>query len=192
MDLKTAQAREIEADIARLETGIRQLKVQYDMFFAGSLKLPPREAHASLAKLVKKHMNTSMTQYAQRFHFNALVSRYNSLSELWGKTVRTMEEGDRGAPVNLRRAEREQLVAQCRVRDPRRDDDAMRELYKCFVEARRKSGTEQKSPTYDKFVRGVAGHADRLRKNSGCGEIELRLVVRDDKVQLKAKPHEPS
>jgi hypothetical protein len=147
LDLKTAQAREIEADIARLDTGIRQLKIQYDMFFAGSLKLPPREAHASLAKLVNKHMNTSMTQYAQRFHFNALVSRYNSLSELWGKTVRSLEEGHRPAPVNLRKSDREQLVAQCRVRDPRRDDEAMRELYKCFVDARRKIGTTQKSPT---------------------------------------------
>lgn len=191
MDLKTAQSREIEADIARLETGLRQLKVQYDMFFNGALKLPPREEHAALARLVRKHMNTSMAQYAQRFHFNALVSRYNSLSEHWGKTVRTLEEGDRRAPTPTRRSEREQLVAQCRVRDPRGDDEAMRELYKCFVEARRKAGVP-KSPTYDKFVRGVAGHADQLRKNSGCGEIELRLVVRDDKVQLKAKPHEPS
>jgi hypothetical protein len=190
LDVQTPQSRELAADIARLETGIRQLKVQYDMFFAGSLKRPPNDAHAALEKLIKKHLNSSIPQYAQRFHFHALVSRFNSLSELWSRTVRTMEEGTRAMPGarGRRDAEPERMLAQCRIHDPRKDDEAMRELFKVFVEARRKTGEHEKPISYDKFVRGVAGHAHRLQKTAGCDEIELRLVVRDDKVQLKARP----
>jgi hypothetical protein len=187
---QSPQSRQLEADIARLESGIRQLKVQYDMFFAGSLKLPPRELHAELDKLIRKHSNSSIQQYAQRFHFQAMVSRFNSLSELWARTVRTMEEGSRAVPATrgLGSDRAERLVARCRVRDPRGDDEAMRELFKRFVEARDRTGGGKKAISYDKFVRGVAGHAQRLQKSSGCGEIELRLVVEDDKVQLKARP----
>jgi hypothetical protein len=42
--------------------------------------------------------------------------------------------------------------------------------------------------SYQKFVRGISSQTERLRKESGCAEIELRVVVRDDKVQVKASP----
>jgi len=190
VDVHTPESKALAADIARLETGIRQLKVQYDMFFNGALKLPPRELHADLEKIIKRHLSASIPRYAQRFHFQAMVSRFNSLSELWGRNVRDQEEGTRALPVRHRPARRdpETLVARCRVRDPGQADEPMRELYRCFVEARRRTDGGKKVPSFDKFVRGVAGHAERLRKSAGCAEIELRLVVENDKVQLKARP----
>jgi hypothetical protein len=190
VDVQSPQSKALAADIARLESGIRQLKVQYDMFFNGALKLPPRELHAEVEKTVKRYLNASIPSYAQRFHFQALVSRFNSLSELWARNLRSQEEGYRPAPAR-RRSEpgeaAEDLIARCRVRDPQGDDGAMRELYDRFLAARQERGAK-KGPSFDKFVRGVAGHAERLRNSAGCDEIELRIVVEDDKVQLKARP----
>jgi hypothetical protein len=37
-------------------------------------------------------------------------------------------------------------------------------------------------------MRGVESQVQRLRRQAGCDQIELRLVVKDDKVQLKARP----
>jgi hypothetical protein len=44
----------IDAELERLQVGLRQLKVQYDMFFAGSLPRPPVELRSELDKIVKR------------------------------------------------------------------------------------------------------------------------------------------
>ena len=64
----------------------------------------------------------------------------------------------------------------------------MRELYRRFVEARRETGEERAAPAFESFVRGIQHQASRLRNERGCAEIELRVVVRDRRVQLKARP----
>jgi len=189
--LEYAQAAppEIEEDIARLEVGLKQLKVQYDMFFAGSLPRQPLELRRQLERIIRRHSNSPIPKYHHRFHFMALVSRFNSLSELWGKTVRTLEEGDRRTHAGPDHAgQREQLVARCRVGDPLADEKSMRGLYDRFVESRRENGQEKRPPSFQKFLRGLASQTQRLQKETGCAEIELRLVVRDRKVQLKARP----
>jgi hypothetical protein len=57
------------------------------------------------------------------------------------------------------------------------------------MEARRASnGSNGNNLSFQKFVRGISSQTQRLRKESGCAEIELRVVVKDDQVQVKARP----
>lgn len=182
--------KDIEVELKKLEAGIRQLKIQYDMFFAGSLKREPVELRAEIDRTIKRHANDPNQKYAQRFLLNSLVSRFNSLAELWAKTVRSREEGDRPAAalVDLE-TPKEQLVARCRVQgEPGGDDPGLRRLYNRFLETRRRLGGGKREIPYEKFLRGVAGETARLRNQSGCAEIELRVVVHDHKVLLKARP----
>ena len=60
--VQTAQtsAAGIEADIARLESGIKQLKVHYDMFFAGALSLEQLHLRSYVEKLIRLHTHTGM------------------------------------------------------------------------------------------------------------------------------------
>lgn len=179
----------VEADIARLESGIKQLKVHYDMFFAGALSHEPLQLRSEVERLIRQHAHSTMRNYAHRFHFNALVSRFNSLSELWAKTIRSMEEGDRRQPALADRGQpREQLIARARVVGGELDAAALRRLYDRFVEARQTNGETNRQVSYAKFVRGISAQTERLRKESGCAEIELRVVLRDQKVQVKARP----
>jgi len=182
-------APDVDADLDRLESGLRQLKIQYDMFFAGSLPKQPYELRAQLERLIKRYSNAPIRKYATRFHFNALVSRYNSLSELWSKTLRTMEEGDRPAPALLDRARNgERTLAVCRVTDPRSEHETLRQLHARYLEARKKSGERGGRLTFEAFVQGISSQAEQLRKKAGCEKVELRLVVADRKVHLKARP----
>ena len=187
METKTVSSAEIEADIRKLETGIRQLKIQYDMFFNGALKVQPLELRHQLERIIKRYRNASMSKYATRFHFNTLVSRFNSLSELWGKTLRTIEEGGHRGPGGADQLRlRERLLARCRIDDPTLNDAAMRVLYQRFQEARQLEG--KKAPSYETFLGGEAGQIQALQKSARCDEIELRLVLSNDKVQLRARP----
>ena len=86
---------QIEDDIAKLVVGLKQLKVQYDMFFNGALPRQPLEMRSNINRIIRRYENAHIQQYHHRFHFNTLVGRYNSLSELWSKTLRNREQGDR-------------------------------------------------------------------------------------------------
>lgn len=182
-------AGDIEADLRRIEVGIRQLKVQYDMFFAGALKREPFELRAQIDKTIKRHANSPIQKYAQRFHLNTLIARFNSLSELWGKTMRSREEGDRPAPaLAALEGPREQLVARCRFQDARANQAELQRLYTRFVETRRRLDAGKRVVSFEKFAAGVSNQSQRLRKQSGCAEIEVRVVVHDHKVLVKARP----
>lgn len=183
-----AQNQEIEDDLARLEAAIRQLKVQYDMFFAGSLSRQPLELRSEIERVIRRYSRSPIRKYSDRFHFNALVSRFNSYSELWAKTLRALEEGDRSAPAHHDHPPSEAVLASCLVSDPERDRDGLRALHAKFVEARGLSGDNGGTVSFEAFVRGVASQTSRLRERAGCEKVELRVVVSDQKVQLKARP----
>jgi hypothetical protein len=179
----------IENDIHRLELGLRQLKIQYDMFFAGSLPRQPFELRGEVERLIKRNSNATIRKYAHRFHFNSLVSRFNALSELWGKTIRAMEEGDR--PVHGVTAPSEEpdgMLVTFRIQNPLEEERALRKLHERFLEERRRAQMTNGRLTFESFLRGITAQGRKLQERSGCEEIELRLVVVEDSVQVKARP----
>lgn len=179
----------LEADLQRLDAGLRQLKVQYDMFFIGALNREPIETRAEIDRIVKRYANAPIQKYAQRFLLSTLVSRYNSLAELWGKTLRAREVGQRPIAVAADAAKPvEELVASERFAGTTVDGTQLRRIYDRFVAARLESGENRAAPPFERFVSGIEAQTSRLRESSGCGEIELRVVVSDRKVMLKAKP----
>ena len=180
----------IETDIERLEVGIRQLKIQYDMFFAGAIPRQPVELRTELERLIKRYSNAPIRKYAHRFHLNSLASRFNSLSELWAKTLRGLEEGERSAQASPERPQlpEEHVLARCRFQDPVTEQETLKLLHARYLEARRKAEGHAGKISFESFLRGVASQADRLRQSSGCSNVELRLVLHEGKVLLKARP----
>jgi hypothetical protein len=178
----------IDADLDKLQIGLRQLKIQYDMFFAGAVPRQPVELRTEMERAIKRLSSASIRKYAQRFQLNTLVSRYNSLSELWTKTLRTTEEGDRPSPGAGDRAGAERLLSTCKVQDPLREQESLKLLHARFVEAQRRAGESEDRVSFGAFVKGIASQTRRLRDKTGCEEIELRIVVQDRKVHLKARP----
>jgi hypothetical protein len=180
---------ETELDIDRLDVGLRQLKIQYDMFFAGAVPKQPHELRADVEKIIKRYAQSPIRKYAVRFRFNSLVGRYNSLSELWSKTLRNLEEGNRTVPALADRgANGESVVAACTIHDPANDRVPLQLLHAKYVEARKKVGEIDGKISFDAFVSGISAQARRLREKNGCDSVELRIVVADRKVQLKARP----
>jgi hypothetical protein len=61
-------------------------------------------------------------------------------------------------------------------------------LYRRFVETRQRLAAGKRVVSFEKFAQGVSNQSARLQKQSGCAEIELRVVVHDQKVLVKARP----
>ena len=186
--MQDPQAAAIDADLERLQTGLRQLKVQYDMFFAGALPRQPLELRSELERLIKRLSSGTIRKYSQRFHLTSLVGRYNAMAELWAKTLRSLEQGERPAPASAALAAGEKLVSTCRVQDPTQEQASLKLLHTRFLEARRKAGCDEDKVSFPAFLKGIASQTRRLKDKTGCEEVELRIVVQDRKVQLKARP----
>ena len=179
----------IEADLGRLEASLRQLKLQYDMFFAGAVPRQPYELRAQLEQLIKRYSHAPIRKYAHRFQFNSLVSRYNSLSEFWSKSLRSLEEGDRPAPALLDRGSSgERTLATCRVHDPLKERRSLKLLHERFLEVHRKTVGQERRISFDSFLQAIALQVQQLQQLSSCTDVELRLVVENRNVHLKARP----
>jgi len=182
---------ETERDLQRLESELKRLEAEYNMFFAGRLPKPPWETRARVDALVKQYDRAPIRNTGERFRFESLQSRYASLVELWDRGLRSREEG-RGGPFGQARSEprAEQKPAEPRVlrvssfKDPMQEMDKLHTLYDSLVEARREVG-EDPVP-FHKFAELVNGQVKKLT-SSGGGEVAFRVAVKDGKVNFTAR-----
>jgi len=182
---------ETERDLQRLESELKRLEAEYNMFFAGRLPKPPWETRARVDALVKQYDRAPIRNTGERFRFESLQSRYASLVELWDRGLRSREEG-RGGPFAQARSEprAEQKPAEPRVlhvssfKDPMQEMDKLHTLYESLVEARREVG-EDPVP-FHRFAELVKGQVKKLT-SSGGGEVAFRVAVKDGKVNFTAR-----
>ena len=93
----------LEDDLGRIEASIRQLQIEWDKFFGGVESKPPTDLKARLEALLRRHANAEIRNNAERFRYQNLTARYNTMNELWTKKLRAMEEG---RPMGLHGAKR--------------------------------------------------------------------------------------
>jgi hypothetical protein len=91
-ETKKEEAAEIDRQILRLEDDIRRLKIEFDIYFNGAAKRPPLEMRARLEANLKRLSDDRNLTYAQRYHFNSLISRFNSYRELWRRNLKKKGE----------------------------------------------------------------------------------------------------
>jgi len=67
----------IDEDLSALERDIRQLKIEYDMYFGGGRKRPPTEIEWRIELIVKRYGERGGDmKFGQRFRFGNLAQTY--------------------------------------------------------------------------------------------------------------------
>jgi hypothetical protein len=178
----------MERGLAELETELRRLEAEYNMFFAGRAPKPPWETRNRVEALVKKFDRSYIQNTGDRFRFNTLQSRYAAFVELWDRGMRAREEGrsgpfpqTRSAPPKKEPVDRVLHVAA--FKDPAREMDKLTVLYESLSEARREVG-EQPVP-FQRFADLVTGQVQKLSAQGA--EVAFRVAVKDGKVTLTAR-----
>lgn len=82
------ESAKIDQQLVKIEDDIRKLKIDFDIYFAGSTKRPPLEARARLESQIKRISDNRSMSYSQRYQLNTLVSRFTSYRELWRRTLK--------------------------------------------------------------------------------------------------------
>ena len=180
----------IDRDLTRLETDLKQLEAEYNMFFSGRLPKPPWETRARVEALVKQLDRGHIPNTGDRFRFSTLQSRYAAFIDLWDRGLRAREEGRPGPFAQHRpsgeapRRPENRIMHVSSFRDPVREIDKLTELYESLAEARREVGED--APPFHKFADLVKNQVKKLR-DSGSAEVAFRVAVKDGKVSFTAR-----
>lgn len=202
----------IEEELNQLERDIRQLGIEYEMYFSGGRPRPPADTQWRVETAIKKYAGSAKLSFAQRFRYDQLVSKFSKHNEVWRRKMKDKEEGrvahHYGAAAKKLEAERAARVAaqpaaaspagakapaekprgayQMACSDPEREAGKVQELYNALVTAKQQAG-EQAGVSYEQFQKFVKQKTSQLKSQLGCQEVEYVVAMEDGQVKLKAK-----
>ncbi|HEX2757586.1 MAG TPA: MXAN_5187 C-terminal domain-containing protein [Thermoanaerobaculia bacterium] len=180
----------IARDLDLLDKSIASLKLDYERFFSGDLKVPPLPARKSVEQVLRRVGNVSLDKAEERFRLQALQSRFTALSELWEKRLLAKEEGrGRGRPpIRVRSGERPAPTpsgdagAAASVKGSGRGD--LRSLFDRYCAARAALGEDASRLRYDRFEELVKKQVAEIRRATGATRLAFDVQTRDGKVRL--------
>jgi hypothetical protein len=182
---------DLDRELRVLESELRQLEIEYNMYFAGRLPRPPSDTRTRVTGLVRRIDRLHISNYADRFRFSTLQSRFQTFIDLWDRGLRAREEGrpgpfsQRPAPAAQKeKAIEDRILHVAAFNDPLREMDKLHELYNRLAEARREVGED--AVPFHKFADLVKDQVRRL-KQRGSPEVAFRVAVKDGKVSFTAR-----
>lgn len=199
----------VDEELSLLENSIRQLKIEYDVYFGGGSKKPPADTEWRVNSLLKKFSDGKGMSFSQRFRYNSLQQKFSLYNSLWQQKLKIKEGGYRRPQdavlgiAGMRIDEEEEAataLAKTRKRedgegtfrtalsDVNQDQEALKKLYDAMVAARSKAGdANAKAASMDSFKAFVAKKTEQIRKEYGCHAVEYSVEMEEGQVKLKAK-----
>jgi len=205
----------IDEELGVLETQLRRLKIEYEVFFSNPTKRPPTDIEWKVLSLLRKFSDGGRMSFSQRYRYNEMAQRYAVYSDLWRKKSRIREEGyrrpqDALLAVQGVRVEEEHkpqhnpvyglshgtaaAAAPAVTSQPftlhtavdKADREQVERLFNTLVAAKKKAG-ENVSGNLDSFSTFVQKKTQEIRKQYGCQDVEFSVELTDGHVKLKAK-----
>jgi hypothetical protein len=176
----------IDQDLDRLETEIRRLKVEYDIFFNGGAAKPPMDTKGRVEAMIKRIFEVKGMSFGQRFRYNNLVARYNVMRELWRRQQQKREENGRLPTVEAVVAAKSINVA-IRCHDPKREPEKVNELYDYLLAAKRECGERVNGLKYDIFQNFIINRAAQIKQTLKTEAVDFIVAVEHGKVKFTAR-----
>ena len=188
-----ADPKELQRELQILESDLRKLEGEYNMYFSGRLPRPPWETRNRVEAMLKRLDRGVIQNYGDRFRFTTLQSRFSAFIDLWDRGLRAREEGRPGpfaqrTPPEAKKkapakAEDKVLLA-ASFKDPLKEMEKLHQLYDTLRDAREQRG-EQNIP-FHKFTELVKAQVSKLKKD-GAPEVAFRVSLKDGKLNFTAR-----
>jgi hypothetical protein len=199
----------IDEELGLLDSNLRRLKIEYEIFFNNPTKRPPTDIEWKVLNLLRKFSDGGKMNFSQRYRYNEIAQRYAIYSDLWRKKSRIREEGYRRpqdallSVQGVRESEHEpahqvygvghaaasgseekHFAIECS--DASAEQEKVQTLFRALSVAKEKAG-EQVSGSFDSFAAFVQKKTTEIRKQYGCHSVEYSVEMQDGHVRLKAK-----
>ena len=187
-----ADSKDLNRELQILESDLRKLEGEYNMYFSGRLPRPPWETRSRVEATIKRLDRGVIQNYGDRFRFTTLQSRFAAFVDLWDRGLRAREEGRPGPfaqrmPAEVKKAPpkaEDKVLFVASFKDPMKEMDKLQDLYETLRDAREQRG-EQNIP-FHKFTELVKSQVSKLKKE-GAPEVAFRVSVKDGKLNFTAR-----
>ncbi len=199
----------IDEELAQMERDIRQLKIEYDMFFGGGRKRPPTEIEWRIDQMVRRYSERGgEMKFGQRFRFTNLSQTYAKYKDVFRKKLALREEGKVqrhfGAAAKAIEAERAQITKptiketadetavetakafRMVCSEPEKETQKVDQLYEAFLQAKQNAGEETGKLTRSGFNEFVCKKTKDLQTEKQCRDVEYVVETVNGAVKLKA------
>ncbi len=206
-----------DEELNLLDSQLRRLKIEYEIFFSNPTKRPPTDVEWKVLSLLRKFSDGGRMNFSQRFRYNEMAQRYAIYSDLWRKKSRIREEGYRrpqDALLSVQGVREEEhqahhnpvygvshaaaaaaaaTAAEGASSQPftlRSVDKAEREQVERLYNtlvAAKKKAGENISGNFESFTTFVQKKTEQIRKQYGCESVEYSVELAEGGVKLKAK-----
>jgi len=182
----------LERELQLLESDLRKLEGEYNMFFAGRLPRPPWETRSRVEGAIKRLDRGYIQNYGDRFRFLTLQARFSAFVDLWDRGLRAREEGRPGPfaprqqPAETKKPAKpkDRVLIVTAFRDPMKELDKLQDLYATLRDARQEMGEE--NVPFHKFAELVKSQVTKLKKE-GAPEVAFRVSVVGGKLNFTAR-----
>src|SRR5438270_7914971 len=183
----------IDEEMTLLESQLRRLKIEYEVFFNNPQKKPPSDLEWKVLAMLRKFSDGGgRMSFSQRFRYNEIAQRYAIYSDLWRKKQRIREEGYRrpqDALLSVQGVRPEEHVPEHKAygvghsgaaaapakeqpfamecSDPKAESVNVEKLYHVLTDAKKRAG-EAVSGNLESFAAFVQKKTAQIRKQHGC------------------------
>lgn len=198
------QHTDLERELQLIETTLRKLETEYNMFFAGQAKRPPLETRHRLDKMIDRLDRGYISSSIDRFRLGTLQSRFATLADLWDRALRAREEGRPGPFSNPGRAASpaaaapaapaatapapppaDRVFGSATLTDADAEADRIQALYESLLKAREAVGAADPFP-FSRFSDIVKGQVARFGE-SGSRAVAFRVSIKEGRVVFTAR-----
>lgn len=172
----------VHENILLLDIKLLKLKVEYDQYFSGIVKIPPFKLHEEVKKIIRMQSGKPINNTSLQFKYNSLVGRYTTYNTLWSRQMRQLEDG------TLRRAQKSGLGGANKADKPLDNESPAEKLYKEYVSAQKGSTSKSDSVTVKGLQAMMKKQTTAIQTKYKCSSVEYKVVTEGGKPKIKAVP----
>lgn len=197
--------RNLASQLDDLEQKIFLVKIEYEKYFAGLEKVEPLRDRQEIQRMLRDLLDVPIHSAAQRFRYQTLKSRFQSLELYWNRNLSMIERGvhprmkfradlkDRArgvAPEAPRMTAEQEAVLRERQAQIEREERAYRLVYEKYVEARRQCG-QSTDLSFDAVRDALRNQVRQIKATYNVASVKFRVVIEGGKAKVKAVPQQP-
>lgn len=179
--------KELDKQLDRVEARLSELVVLYEQFFVDILPQPPTKIHKEVVSTLRQLLKAPFKNSQSRFRLRNIIHRYQTYNTYWERVNKQREEGT--YCKDLFKAEmRQRMMEDAKLAASRvgAAEQGLRDLYSSYESAMKKVGGNTNNINFNSFKKTLISKAKDLKKEHGVSKLHYKIVVRGDKVVIKA------
>ena len=179
---------DVRAELDRLESGLSELKVQYEQHFLGILPLAPDKLHAEVKQLIRRIRKAPFKNSAMGFRLRSLETRYQTFHTYWQRVLKEREDGTYVRDI-FKAELRSRLATEAAEATTAKGEAnrGMKELFDTYRSALEKQSGQSVDVDFGAFKESLIKRAKDLKEKHNVKKLTFTVTVKDGKVLVQAK-----